>query len=56
MDLDHVCNTLCTNVMFLEESSLPTPDLTDKDAHKQKTAPGMVLLKMNEYKEMKWNY
>jgi hypothetical protein len=56
LELEHVCSHLETNAMFLCESGLETPDFTDKDSGKQKTAPGMVLLKMNDYKEMKWKF
>lgn len=56
LELHHVCSHLETNVMFLCESGLETPDFSDKDVGKQKTAPGMVLQKMNEYKNMKWGF
>lgn len=56
LELDHVCNHLETSIMFLSESGMETPDFSDKDAGKQKTAPGMVLLKMNEYISMKWKF
>jgi len=56
LHLDHVCSHLETSVMFLCESGLETPNFTDKEAGKQKTAPGIVLQKMNEYKSMKWKY
>lgn len=56
LELEHVCSYLETSVMFLCESGLDTPDFTDKEAGKQKTAPGIVLQKMNEYYTMKWHY